>query len=307
MTALVPRPLTNGAYWPRTLKPTVLLCVHITGNATTAREPSGTSAPGQAAYDEWHYANRAASPGPSAHDYLNRDGTGIEALTPATHCAWSNGDVLGPNLSIPTVADCVRRGINPNRICWREVECVGYGSSYPVTSAQIDTLAELVAADAKATGLPVDRSTVTTHADWNSVNRANCAFAPVQREAYLADLIAHARALLGEETVKGYAVPKAPTLATVIKGARLYQDTTLSDSQAGNIDIDPGRALPYFGEVLPGVHAVEYVGTDGVHSGKAWFVKAAGISGYAPVSLDAKHKVGITVDGVLRPTTVTEV
>lgn len=307
MTALVPRPLTNGAFWPRTLKPTVLLCVHITGNATTAKEPSGTSAPGQGAYDEWHYANRAGSPGPSAHDYLNRDGTGIEALTPATQCAWSNGDVLGPNLSIATVAACVRASVNPNRICWREVECVGYGSTYPVSAAQIDTLAQLVAADAKATGLPIDRTTVTTHADWNSVNRANCAFAPDQREAYLADLIARARAIAGVEIVKGYAVPKAPTLAVVAKGARLYQDTTLSDAQAGNIDLDPGRPLPYFGEVLPAIHAVEYVDTAGVHSGKAWFVKATAITGYQPVAIDAKHKIGVTVDGVLRPSTVTEV
>ena len=215
VAGLILQPLTNGAFWPRTMKPTVLLCVHVTANARTSAEPSGVTSPGQAAYDEWHYADRAGSGGPSAHDYLNRDGTGIEALDPRSECAWSNGDVNAPNLAIATVAAAVKAGTNPNRIVYREVECVGYSAAYPVTDAQLDTCARLVAADHAATGLPIDRTTVTTHADWNSVDRASCAFPAAAREQRLAYLIARARQFAEEPPMRTFAITGPSGTATV--------------------------------------------------------------------------------------------
>jgi hypothetical protein len=179
---ITPSPLTNGACWPRELKPTVLLCAHITANMASAA-------------NQVHYANRPGSGGPSAHDYLDVDGSGLEALDPAKFAAWSNGDVQAPNLTIPTVKAAVVAHVNPNKIVWREVECVGDGA-HPLTGAQLEQLAQFVAADAKATGLPINRSTVTTHADWNSVTRNNCAFPPSVREQRLASIIARAIAIL---------------------------------------------------------------------------------------------------------------
>lgn len=173
--------LTNGASWPRTLKPTVLLCIHITANMGTAQQ-------------QRDYANRAGSQ-VSAHDYLDPDGSGVEAIDPAARCAWSNGLVQSPNLSIPTVKAAVAAGTNPNRIVWREVECVG-DAAHPVTAAQIAQAARLVAADSRLTGLPVSRATVGTHADWDSVYRASCAFPPAVREAQLAAIITGANAIL---------------------------------------------------------------------------------------------------------------
>ena len=206
---IVKSPLTNGAFWPRTMKPTVLLVVHITSNMGTAKQ-------------QRTYANRAPKPGqgptgPSAHDYLDTDGSGIEALDPAAQCAWSNGDVQAPNLSIATVKAAVAAGVNPNRVCYREVECTGDGG-HPVTDAQIAQLARFVAADSKATGLPVNRSTVTTHADWNSVQRSSCAFPPAKREARLAQIIAQANAILNPP-------PPAPAPAWslhVAKGVQVH-------------------------------------------------------------------------------------
>lgn len=175
--------LTNGAYWSRRDPPTILLCIHITGNASLPKAAAERS-----------YANRPGSTGPSAHDYIDRDGTGIEAIDPARRCAWSNGIVAKPNLAIPTVRAAIEGGVNPNRIVYREIECVGYPGKAPVTDAQLATVAALVRADAAVTGLPINRSTVTTHTDFDGVNRTNCAFSPATREARLARIIALASA-----------------------------------------------------------------------------------------------------------------
>ena len=43
---------------------------------------------------------------------------------------------------------------------WLEFECIGYGSTYPITVAQKQFCATRIAEMAKATGLPVNRTTV---------------------------------------------------------------------------------------------------------------------------------------------------
>ncbi len=54
---------------------------------------------------------------------------------------------------------------NANEAYWLEFECVGYGSTYPITVAQKQFCAERIAAMAKVTGLPVNRTTVHGHSD----------------------------------------------------------------------------------------------------------------------------------------------
>lgn len=82
-----------------------------------------------------------------------------------------------------------------------------------------------------------------------------------------------------EEIVKSFPVPKTPTLATVKTGAWLYVSSDFS-ANAANVQVNPGRNLPYLGNPAAGVRIVEYVDSQGTHSGKAYFVKDADVSGY---------------------------
>ena len=185
--------LTNKAYgYPRgsqrRVKPIALMCVHITGNS---KLPSAAG--------ERSYANRAGSNGPSAHDYIDRDGGVVHAIN-TSYAAWSNGDVQSPMADRPgvqAVLNFMKRGYNANEAYFREVECVGYGTANPVTDAQLRAVAELVAADAAVTGLPISRETVHTHAYLNSVNRPSCAFQPAVREQSLDRIVAMAQLIAG--------------------------------------------------------------------------------------------------------------
>jgi hypothetical protein len=197
----VTAPLRNKAYgFPtrgakRRVKAPILACIHITGNRRTAANPDRH----QAALDERNYANRPGSNGPSAHYYVARDGWAIEAIDPATYAAWSNGDVASPNTANAGVSKVLAlraKGFNANEAHWLEFECVGYGSTYPITKAQRQFCATRIAAMAKATGLPVNRATVHGHSDLNSVNRASCPCPRSSREAFLGDVIARANAIL---------------------------------------------------------------------------------------------------------------
>jgi hypothetical protein len=70
-----------------------------------------------------------------------------------------------------------RRGINPNELCHREVECVGYPRRHPVTAAQRETLAYLIARDSIATDLPIEAgATVGVHRWINTLDRQSCPF-----------------------------------------------------------------------------------------------------------------------------------
>ena len=169
--------LTNKAYGfptrgaPRRIKAPILACVHITGNGPTAADPDRH----QAARDERNDANRAGSNRPSAHYYVARDGWAIEAIDPATYAAWSNGDVASPNTANAGIAKVLAlraKGYNANEAYWLEIECVGYGSTYPITKRQKQFCATRIAAIAEATGLPVNRATVHGHSDLNSVGHA---------------------------------------------------------------------------------------------------------------------------------------
>jgi hypothetical protein len=192
---IISKLLTNGAYgYPqgqrRQHEPLVLMVIHITGNRSTAAA--------NATRGEIGYMNRPIVAGGhynSAHNYVDRNGLVFQCV-PMQYPAWNNGDLLRPDMTNEGVQRLVRgsaKGINANELCYREVECTGYPGSFPVTEAQLNAVAYLIARDALKTGLPITRNTVLTHADLNSVNRANCAFPPGKREAQMAHLIDLAR------------------------------------------------------------------------------------------------------------------
>lgn len=181
--------LTNKAYgFPtrgarRRRKPTILACLHQTSNATAS------------AMDERNYANRPDSMGPSATAYIDRDGAIIRAINPVRYAAWSQGDVASPNTKIPTIAAAVASGVNMNEWVHESIECSG-GGPEPFTDAQFESVAQLVAAASKATGLPINRSTVVVHADINSVSRRSDPWPSATREARVKRVIARANAIL---------------------------------------------------------------------------------------------------------------
>lgn len=180
-------PLRNKAYgFPRgegrKVEPWVLMCIHITGNKNTASMPVGTSS-GTGTRAEVSYMARERSPrdiGNSAHDYIARDGS-VLACIPTRFAAWNNGQLNRPNTALDSVRRIVRtdatdRAFNPNEAYVREVECTGYPGSFPLTKAQRETVAYLIARDSIKWDLPITRETVHLHADLDSVNRASCPF-----------------------------------------------------------------------------------------------------------------------------------
>ncbi|MGK2851897.1 MAG: N-acetylmuramoyl-L-alanine amidase [Candidatus Limnocylindrales bacterium] len=244
----VTAPLTNKAYgFPtrgarRRVKAPTLACIHITGNRRTAANPDRH----QAALDERTYANRGGSNGPSAHYYVARDGWAVEAVDPATYAAWSNGDVASPNTANAGIAKVLglrAKGYNPNEAYWLEFECVGYGSTYPITVAQKQFCAARIAAMAKATGLPVNRTTVHGHSDINSVNRASCPCPKASREAFLGDVIARANAIMRPPIVT-VTVNARDTLSEIAAAHRLTLKALLAFPENARYRANPGLIHP---------------------------------------------------------------
>lgn len=240
--------LTNKAYgFPRRgatrrTKAPILACIHITGNRRTAANPDRH----QAARDERNYANRVGSNGPSAHYYVARDGWAIEAIEPGRHAAWSNGDVDSPNTANAGVAKVLAlraKGYNANEAYWLEFECVGYGSTYPITKAQKQFCATRIAAMAKATGLPVNRATVHGHSDLNSVNRASCPCPKASREAFLVDVIARANAIL-HPPITTVTVNAGDTLGGIATAHRLTLAALLAFPENAKYRANPGLIHP---------------------------------------------------------------
>ena len=182
----------------RRLQPTILMVVHMFGVEDTAAMPVGID-PGTGTNQEYTAISKPSHTGTSAHDYIARNGEVIEVIDPAAYAAWSNGFIDNPNRSIATIdAIASQSTYNPNEFCYREVENTGYPDTYEVTEEQKETVAYFVALDSIATGLDIDRSTVTTHADFDSVNRPRCAFPPADREAALAHIIDRALVIRAE-------------------------------------------------------------------------------------------------------------
>lgn len=265
---VVSLPLTNTAYgFPRgrarRIRPLALACLHITGNRNTARM---TDLHG-AARAERDYANRAGSTGPSAHDYVARDGWTISAIDWRRFAAWSNGDVNAPdtaNAGIRAVLTMRAKGYNANEAYWLEVEHVGWGTDFPITIAQRNATARRIVEAHKYSGLPINRNTVHGHWQINGVDRRNCPISYAQRFAFLDDVIARAQTfaqpvIWGNDVTDDLRAVASP--ATVARKLRSLGVTfggaiNLSDLRAGlraaNIDfglmvnvVDLRRLLAY--------------------------------------------------------------
>jgi hypothetical protein len=155
------------------VNPIALACVHITGNNRTGKMDEKKPGSGTAA--EVRFANRKDSKGPSAHLYVARDGSAIEAIAPSRFAAWSNGDVKSPDTSndgIKKVVAFRKKGFNANEAYWEEIECTG-GSEFPITDEQIETCARRVALRSAATGIAISRETVHGHFEINGIDRQN--------------------------------------------------------------------------------------------------------------------------------------
>ena len=81
--------------------------------------------------------------------------------------------------------------------------------------------------------------------------------------------------------MNSYPVPKVPSIATVPAGTWLYATSALEPSP-DNIQVDPGRDMPYLGQPASTVRIVEYVDAKGVHQGRSMFAKAAEVTNIRP-------------------------
>ena len=197
-------PLDNRAYgFPRGAtrrrKPTILACVHISGNRNTARMPVGIGA-GTGTRAEVTYMARPGNPGGnSAHSYVARNGDMLDCIPWDQYAAWNNGKLARPNTALASVRRIVERersirDYNPNEEFWWEVEATGYPGSHPLTKAQKETIAARIARISIATKIGISRNTVLLHADLDGVNRLNCPFSAKSREKQAAELVAMAKA-----------------------------------------------------------------------------------------------------------------
>lgn len=242
------KPLTNSAYgFPtrghlRRIVPTLIACIHITANRNVASKLDLHGA----ALVERSYANRAASPGPSAHLYTSRDTRGwlVQAIDWRRFAAWSNGDVSRPNLANPLIAAGIaarRRGYNLNEFFAVEVENVGYGTQWPLMRAQLDADAYVFAQAARKWHLPINRTTIVGHWEINGVDRQNCPCPPALHNTMLNYAVTATRRWYAQlypavvvpapvpvpvPAVEEYPVIEAtdrtPKLVTVRQGASLY-------------------------------------------------------------------------------------
>jgi len=266
----------------RRIKPTILLVVHITGNS---RLPS--------ALGEAQYSNRDGS-GASFTFVTDRDGSIVQCLEPLTQTPWTNGDVNNPNMGILTVAAaCDGNPYNMNEFCLATCENVGYGSTYPITAAQINTLGSLVAWLSRISGLPINRSTVLGHRDINSVDRYNCPTAG-DLDSFLARVIAQAQQINSPSNiVETRTTPVITTGWTWLTNKR----STLIDGLGFRADADP--ALPQISAFPKGTSILPIARVTG-KDGKPWYVTALYANGYKVGAVPAA-KCSALVD-VVAPT-----
>jgi len=87
------------------------------------------------------------------------------------------------------------------------------------------------------------------------------------------------KSLMGD-IVKKFNVPKAASICTVPKGARLF---TGSDLGTVAFVIDPGRDMPFIGEPFPGIALVHRTTEQGDPTGVAFFARKADLKKIRPV------------------------
>lgn len=152
---------TRGA--PRRIIPTIHGVIHITGNSNL---PSALA--------EVKFSARVGS-GASFPFAVNRNGTVVQAFDPFRFAPWTNGDLNNPDMSNPHIAQLVRQGINANEACLVTMENVGFEPGNPLTEAQIETDASILAWAARVVSAKrIELDVVIGHRMINSVTRWNC-------------------------------------------------------------------------------------------------------------------------------------
>ena len=199
--------LTNKAYgYPRRgarrrRKPTILACLHQTANAKAT------------AMQERNYANRAGSHRPIGHrvhrprrdDRARHRPRQVRRLEPGRRRASEHED--------PDDRRRRRLGREHERVGPRVDRVLGCRAPSPTPTPSSRAVARLVAAASKATGLPINRSTVVVHADINSVSPPQRPVAAGHPGGRVKRVIARANAILRPPsvtvTVKVRATPSA--------------------------------------------------------------------------------------------------
>lgn len=181
--------------------------IHITGNS---RLPSAENEVA------WRINDTALQN--SATFFVNRDGSIVQALGDPLHMdPWANGDVNRPDLSNPRIAAVVRDGVNANQRTLVAIENVGYEPGFPITAAQEQACAAIVAHYHARAGVPVSRETVIGHYQLNSVSRLNC---PSSSDKAVVDrIVAAATRKLPDTAIEEDAMPKLIRAITGQKAA----------------------------------------------------------------------------------------
>lgn len=306
LTTLVSKPLTNTAYgFPRgatrRLKPKVLACIHITDNPNNQGPNAATN--------ERDYANRAGSNGPSAHIYLNRDGSGVIAIDPMQFAAWSNGDLNKPNLAnkgAAYLASLPASGHNANEGCVLEIENVGYDAiAGQITTEQMDTMARLLAKYSNLSGIHIGRDTVIPHSYVDSVNRPNCAWLSAIRETRLNQLVAEALTYQkAAATVQSFTLLPGPSGSIVVNGDN-HAYLRLADNVLHPIPNGATKPLAYPVKLLvpiPGGAAGADRQTGYLIGDEAAFLLKSDVTFTPFPPADTTHTVTVAVDGATKAT-----
>ena len=163
-------PESYTQYWntrataPRRVKPFIIAAIHITDNYAL-----------MSAMNEAIYSNRIGT-GASFTFVNNRNGTTVQCLHPEYQVPFTNGSWLNSNRNLWTVNYAINNGIGANDSTFMTIENVGneVPSGAPITAAQIEKCAQLVARGSRITGIPINRNTVLGHRDYDSINRLYC-------------------------------------------------------------------------------------------------------------------------------------
>ena len=118
------------------------------------------------------------------------------------------------------------------------IECSGSGTE-PYTDAQFES----VAAASRATGIPINRSTVVVHADINSVSRRSDPWPPAIREARIKRVIARANAILRPPIVT-VTVKSGDTLSGIASAHGLTLVALLAYPENAKYRANPGLIHP---------------------------------------------------------------
>jgi LysM repeat protein len=132
--------------------------------------------------------------------------------------------------------------VNMNEWVHESIECSGSGTE-PYTDSQFEAVARLVVAAHKATGLPINRSTVVVHADINSVSRRSDPWPPATREARVKRIIARANAILRPPIVT-VTVKAGDTLSEIAAAHGLTLAALLAFPENAKYRANPGLIHP---------------------------------------------------------------